>query len=55
LASRVYWTHDRSTLGVIATGLPERSPSGRWLVYGLLALVFALLGIRLFGNLGRTA
>jgi hypothetical protein len=55
LASRVYWTHDRATPGVIATGLPERSPSGRWLVYGLLALVFVLLGIRLFGNLGRTA
>lgn len=38
-----------ATLGMLATGLPERSVGAKWLTYGLLAVVFILLGLRLFG------
>jgi hypothetical protein len=44
-----------AALGLIAAGLPERSQAGRWLVYGLLGLVFVLLGIRLLGMVTRGA
>ncbi|MEP6833298.1 MAG: hypothetical protein ABJB74_07880 [Gemmatimonas sp.] len=40
-----------ATLAVIATGLPERSVAAKWLSYALLAVVFILLGVRLFGSL----
>jgi hypothetical protein len=44
-----------ATFAITAAGLPERSQSGRWLVYGLLTVVFVLLGIRLLGMMTRTA
>lgn len=44
-----------ATLALVATGLPERSVAGKWLSYTLLAVVFILLGVRLFGFLTRTA
>jgi hypothetical protein len=39
-----------AVLVVLATGLAERSRSGQWLAYGLLAVAFVLLGIRMFGG-----
>ena len=44
-----------ATFSVIAADVPERSPTGRWLVYGFLTLTFVLLGIRLLSILTRTS
>jgi hypothetical protein len=38
------------TLVILATDLADRSQSGKWLAYGLLAVAFVLLGIRMFGG-----
>jgi hypothetical protein len=36
-----------AAFAIIATGLPERSVAGKWLIYALLVAIFILLGIRL--------
>jgi hypothetical protein len=36
-----------AAFAIIATGLPERSVAGKWLIYVLLVAIFILLGIRL--------
>ena len=36
-----------AAFAIIATGLPERSAAGKWLIYALLVAIFILVGIRL--------
>jgi hypothetical protein len=43
-----------ATLGLLATGLPERSATAKYVTYLCLAVVFVLLGVRLFGLIAPT-
>ena len=43
------------TMGAIAAGLPERGRNGKWVVYGLLAVVFVLLAMRMFNAVAPAA
>lgn len=36
-----------AAFAIIATGLPERSVAGKWLIYALIVAIFILVGIRL--------
>ena len=36
-----------AAFAIIATGLPERSVAGQWLIYALIVAIFILVGIRL--------
>jgi hypothetical protein len=39
-----------ASFAIIATGLPERSVAGKWLIYALLVAIFILSGIRLVAS-----
>ena len=39
-----------AVLGLLATGLPDRSRAARWTSYALMGLAFLLLGVRLLAR-----